>query len=48
MDIPLEANYLIEAYQNELTESVRMNVMLKAILTQKEKEIQELREKSNG
>ncbi len=42
---PLEAGYLIEAYRVELAESVRTVVLLKAIIAQKDKELNELREK---
>lgn len=44
-DQALEANHLIQAYQTELMDMVRVNVMLKALIAQKD---QQLRELSNG
>lgn len=44
----LEAGHLIDAYQSELAEYVRINVTLKAMISQKDREIQELKEKVNG
>ena len=41
----LDANYLVQAYQAELMDMLRVNVMLKALIAQKD---QQLREISNG
>lgn len=45
---PLEATILIEVYQTELMDMLRTNLMLKALLAQKDQELAQLKEKSNG